>query len=112
MVVRVVGAANSFRMAPSSKKVTEIVGGCTLLTVCVCVGGEGGADESVRGGVSMGEEGMDDESLSTSESMSERVKDCELGVVVYKSKMSAIAGETGEQIMVAVTAGPDIDAIA
>ncbi len=88
-----------------------MLGVCTLLTVCVCVGGEGGADESVRGGVSIGEDGADDESLAASE----RANDCELGDVVYKSKMSVTAGETGEQMMVAVTEdpeGPDIDAIA
>ena len=108
MVVRVVGAANSSRIAPSSKKVTEIVGACTSGAVCVCVGGEGGADESVRGGVSIGDEGADDESSLSS---SERVKDCELGIVVYKSKMSDTAGETGEQMRV-VTGGPGIDASA
>ena len=81
-----------------------MVGFCPWFTVCVCVGGDGGADESVRGGVSMGEEGADDESLAASE----RSKDCELGIVVYKSKMSVTAGETGEQMMVVATGGPDI----
>ena len=108
MVVRVVGSVQPSRTALSLKKVTETVGVCTLLTVCVCVGGDGGADESVRGGVSMGEEGADDESLAASESM----KDRELGVLVYKSKMSVTAGEIGEQMMAAATDGPDIVAIA
>ena len=69
-------------------------------------GGEGGAEESVGDGVSIGDEGADDESLIESG----RLKDCVFGVVEYKSKMSVTAGETGERVTETVT--EDVEAIA